>query len=185
MRAARFAIIAALCGAALELCPLGCKKSPSTATGDDAGDDALDESASSESGSGGDDVSEPADALPDSTDDTVASNCTVPSGVYQVTATPSPDSGAGCSASTWTQGLPNSSYANDAGLLCSYTPNGSLPVCAISFSCGAATASESTTITGFISVDNTSFEGTEDVVVTSFADGGTDNCSYALTYVKQ
>jgi hypothetical protein len=112
-------------------------------------------------------------------------NCALPSGTFAVTATPDADADPTCMPWTSTVTFPPSTKPNDAGVSCSYTPTGSLPVCAVSFSCqGRDDGGMVAKTTGFIEVDGTSIAGTEEIQV-STGDETVTTCSYKLSYVKQ
>jgi hypothetical protein len=168
---------------------LGCSRhsfSDFPTDGTDASSD--DSSTPSTEGVLGDDAAEE-DALPfieagggGSTGD----ECAVPPGTYTVTATPLSDSGPLCTGSTSTLTFPF--LFSDAGPLCTFAPSGSLPVCAINFSCTADDGTETTNTSGFIEVIDSAFAGSETVVVTFDADAGDtpiSTCNLNLAYQSQ
>ncbi|HTQ42173.1 MAG TPA: hypothetical protein VMI75_05390 [Polyangiaceae bacterium] len=111
-------------------------------------------------------------------------NCALPSGTFAVTATPDADADPTCMAFSTMVTFPPSIKPNDAGVTCSYTATGSLPICAVSFTCqGYDDAAMVDTVTGYIEVDGTSIEGTEEIMSTG--DGAVQPCNYRLSYVKQ
>jgi hypothetical protein len=116
------------------------------------------------------------------------SDCAIPSGTYEVTATPAADSGAACTAMTTTEVFPPPK-TNDAGLLCTYDPTGMLPVCGVSFDCTSIVPGEAgtiqTAILGNIQVAGTSLAGAETIDVTLGPSGNTTSCSYTLSFVKK
>jgi hypothetical protein len=112
-------------------------------------------------------------------------NCALPSGTFTVTATPDVDADAACMPFSSLVTFPPSTKPNDAGVSCTYTGMGSLPVCAVSFTCQVYDdAAMLDTVTGFIEVDGTSIEGTEEIR-TNTGDETATTCSYTLAYVKQ
>ena len=119
----------------------------------------------------------------DATGSSSGSDCAIPNGTYAVTATPSADAGPSCSASTSTITFPMSHV--DGGPVCSYTPNGSPPSCAVTFICTSSTMTDTTTASGFINVFGSSIAGTETVVVTDMITAKVvSTCDFTLSYVK-
>jgi hypothetical protein len=105
-------------------------------------------------------------------------------GTFAVTATPDADADPQCMPWSSSVTFPPSTKPNDAGVSCSYAPMGSLPVCAVSFSCqGYDDAGLLATTTGYIEVDGTSIAGTEEIQTPG--DETVTTCSYKLSYVKQ
>lgn len=116
-------------------------------------------------------------------------DCALPDGTFTVSATPyiPPDAAPdpACTPFTSTVTFPPSTKANEAGVTCSYTPDGSPPLCAVDFTCqGLDEAGMISTITGFIQVDGTSISGSEEMQVPT-GDETYDTCTYKLTYTKQ
>jgi hypothetical protein len=181
-------IAATMCGAVLaQALAIACTQR-SYSDYPSQGFDASHRDVSSSSSSGGwilDDA-EAGNPLPDVffPGDGPTGNCAVPSGKYTVTATPTSDSGAACTASTSTQTFPTA-MTSDGGLSCTYVPAGSLPVCAIGFECAVTSGSSSTKITGSIQVVDTSLSGSEEVSITTYPSGQETICSYTLAYAKQ
>jgi hypothetical protein len=113
------------------------------------------------------------------------SNCALPSGTYAVTATPEADADPTCVPFSSTVTFPPSTKPNDAGVTCTYVGRGTLPVCAVSFTCqGYDDAAMLDTITGYVEVDGISIEGTEEIQMNT-ADETATTCNYKLAYVKQ
>lgn len=149
--------------------------------GNDASSDGSGEGSSSSGGAVGDDSFVPPG---DDSSSGGGSDCVLPSGTYSVTAMPEADADPSCVPWTSTVTFPPSTKANDAGVTCTYTPSGQLPLCAVDFICnGLDDAGMLTTITGFIEVDGTSISGTEEIQSPT-GDEIDTTCSYTLTYVK-
>jgi len=186
MRATAPTLIVMSFAALAQLVPACHKQSSSDyPPGDDASNDGQSE-ASSSSGGGFGDSGIPLDEsyLDDSSSG--GGDCALPSGTFAVTATPDADADPACVPWSSTVTFPPSTKPNDAGVSCSYTPAGSLPVCAVSFVCqgieeGGGTL---TTTTGNIQVDGTAIAGTEEIQMPT-GDETETTCSYKLSYVKQ
>lgn len=190
MRATATAVILTSFAAVAQLVPACSSKStPGQAPpGDDASSDTGSSSGASSSGGGlGDDGSMLDESyLGDgSSSGGGGTNCALPSGTFAVTATPDADADPACTSWTSTVTFPPSTKANDAGVTCTYTPKGTLPVCAVSFTCqGVEEGGMLSTTTGYIEVDGTSIAGTEEIQ-TPTGDESVQACSYTLSYVKQ
>jgi hypothetical protein len=189
MRLVQPAAVAIVCATLAQAGALACAHhsySDFPADGIDASGDDSSNPASEGLGSPGDDA-EPEDAIDfaDSSPTGPTGECAVPDGTYAVTATPSSDSGGPCSASTSTVTFPVP--ASDGAAACIYTSSGSLPVCAITFSCTVDDGSETTNTSGFIEVIGSSFAGAETQLVTSDADASSplSTCDFNLTYAPQ
>ena len=152
------------------------------------GNDASSDGRSAESSSGGGGIGDDGPTLDDVELGDGSSggggNCALPSGTFAVTGTPAADADPTCTAFSTTVTFPPSTKPNDAGVTCTYTGTGSLPICAVSFTCqGYDDAAMLDTITGYIEVDGTSLSGTEEIMSTG--DGAVQPCNFELSYVKQ
>ena len=185
MRATAPAVILTSLAALTQLVPACSKKSPSLNPG---GDDASAESGSSGGSSGGglgDDGAAIDVGFVGDDSSGGGSDCALPAGTYAVTATPLADADPTCMPWTSTVTFPPSTKPNDAGVSCTYTPTGSLPICAVDFTCeGHDDAGMLSTTTGYIEVDGTSIAGQEEIQIPT-GDETADTCSYKLSYVKQ
>jgi hypothetical protein len=194
MRVVQPAAAAVLVAAVTQVCALACSHHSFSDFPSDGLDAAGDDSPASSSegvGSAGDDAEatdalDLADSSPGSSTGPPGAACAVPDGTYTVTATPSSDSGAGCIASTATITFPPPP-PSDAGASCLYASSGSLPVCAVTFSCIDDDGTQTTNTSGFIEVIASSFAGAETQVVTADADASEplSTCTFDLTYAAQ
>lgn len=168
-----------------QLVPACSKQAPSAnPPGDDASSDARSGGGSSSGGLGDDGAALDVVDLGEGSS-SGGGDCTLPAGTFAVTATPQADADATCTPWSSTVTFPPSTKPDDAGVTCSYAPMGSLPVCAVSFTCnGHDEAGMLTTTTGFIEVDGTSIAGREEIQ-TPTGDETQATCSYTLSYVKQ
>jgi hypothetical protein len=189
MRVVQSAAVAVFCAALAQGGALACSHhsfSDFPADGIDASEDDSSTPAGEGLGSLGDDAEPEAAAdFAESGPTGATGECAVPDGTYTVSATPSSDSGGPCSASTSTVTFPVP--ASDGAAACLYTSSGSLPVCAITFSCTVDDGSETTNTSGFIEVIGSSFAGAETQVVTADADASSplSTCDFNLTYTPQ
>ncbi|MGD0526058.1 MAG: hypothetical protein ABSE49_12985 [Polyangiaceae bacterium] len=199
MRVARLTALLAAGAFLVGMSVLACsKKSYSDAPGDDGGgDDASGDDTGSSIGmvlgdDGGLDVYE---FFETSTPDD-AGPCTIASGAYTVTGTPTDDSGAQCIAWTSTVTPPGPSpEAGDpvvgpclGGPGTGYwTPDGPLPVCALDFTCTSDNGDDMTMTAGSVEVYFGTYAGTAQTQVYSDFDAGKPlyTCTFHLDYTLQ
>lgn len=186
MRATAPALILTSLAVLAQLVPACSKNSPSqNPPGDDASSDSGSSGGSSSGGGLGDDGSMLDESFLGDGSSGGGSDCALPSGTFTVTATPDADADPACMPWMSTVTFPPSTKANDAGVTCTYTPAGTLPVCAVSFTChGIEEGGALSTTLGYIEVDGSSIAGTEQIQ-TPTGDETVETCSYKLSYVKQ
>ncbi len=185
IRARASALILTSFAVLAQLTPACSKQAPSgNPLGDDASSDAP-SGGSSGGGLGDDGPALDVIDLGEGSSNGGGGDCALPAGTFAVTATPQADADPTCAPWSSTVTFPPSTRPDDAGVACSYTPMGSLPVCAVSFTCnGHDEAGMLTTTTGFIEVDGTSIAGREEIQMPT-GDETAATCSYTLSYVKQ
>jgi hypothetical protein len=125
-----------------------------------------------------------------------AGPCTIPSATYTVTATPTEDSGAQCTA--WTSTLVPSGPSPVTGTPVTgpclggpgtgtWQSDGQLPVCALDFTCTSEDGEESTVTMGSVEVFDGTYAGTAESQVYSDVDAGVPlyTCTFHLDYTLQ
>jgi hypothetical protein len=185
MRATAPALILTSFAALAQLVPACSRKSSSENTpGNDASSDGQSSGGSSSGGGLGDDGAALDVIVLGDGSSGGGGTCALPAGTFAVTATPDAEADPQCMPWSSTVIFPPSTKPNEAGVSYSYTAMGSLPVCAVSFSCqGYDDAGMLATTTGYIDVDGTSIAGTEEIQTPG--DETVTTCSYKLSYVKQ
>jgi len=167
-----------------QLCLLACNRQSYSDYPPEPDASGHDSSSGSSSGVFGDDSSIGDEFILGESGGSSGGNCSIPSGTYTLTTTPGVEAGASCTGSTSTVTFPMATV--DGGPSCTYTPNGSPPSCAVSFTCTTMSNGETTTASGFIDVISSSIGGSETVVVTDTASTQViSTCNFTLGYVKQ